>query len=350
MKLFRRVIRHVGSSPGSVIPSVEPREEPIRIQVLDWTETSFEEKSVTLEECLKYTDPSTLTWINISGIHEPKVIETIGEHFGLHVLVQEDIVHADQRPKIEDHEDHLFLILKMYRFENHHLDEEQISMILGEGFLITFQEKEGDVFEAVRQRAKRGKGRLRKLGSDYLAFALMDTIIDHYFLVIEKLGSQIEDLSEELLENPSSSHAREIFQYTTQISRIRRSIWPTRDITVTIQKLESRLIHKKTLLFFRDANDHLMKAADLAETFLDVGSGLINLHMSSLSNHMNQIMKVLTIMASIFIPLTFIAGIYGMNFDYMPELHWRMGYAAVLLVMLLVFIVMLIYFKKKKWL
>jgi magnesium transporter len=228
--------------------------------------------------------------------------------------------------------------------------DEQVSLILGPGWVLTFQEEEGDVFDPVRERARRGKGRMRRLGPDYLAYSLMDSIVDHYFVVLEKLGENVESLSEQLLLQPSSTDAQQLFAIRMKMSVIRRSIWSLRDSVSNLQRLETRLIQKNTRIFIRDVYDHILQSVDMAEHFSDLAAGLLDLHLSVLSNRMNEVMKVLTIMASIFIPLTFLAGIYGMNFEYMPELEWTWGYGGVLTLMAVIAATMLVYFKKKNWL
>jgi magnesium transporter len=249
-------------------------------------------------------------------------------------------------------EQYLFVILKMlfYDKETREIKPEQVSLILGSNFVITFQEREGDVFNPVRDRIRRGKGRIRKMNADYLAYALIDTIVDHYFVVLEKLGELVEELEEELVANPTTETLQAIHTVKIELIFLRRSVWPLREAVSSLERGESILIHESTNLYLRDVYDHTIQVIDTIETFRDMVSGMLDVYLSSVSNKMNEVMKVLTIIATIFIPLTFIAGIYGMNFKYIPELEWHWGYAAALIFMGLIALVMVMYFKNKKWL
>jgi len=270
----------------------------------------------------------------------------------LHPLILEDIVNTEQRPKMEDFEQYIFVVLKMLQY-NEKEDEiiaEQVSLILGSNFVISFQETEGDIFDPIRDRIRNSKGRIRKMGADYLAYALLDAVVDNYFTILEKIGEKIETVEEELVANPIPETLQIIHTMKREMIFLRKSVWPLREVVGGLQRAESALIQESTGIYLRDVYDHTIQVIDTIETFRDMISGMLDIYMSSVSNKMNEVMKVLTIFAAIFIPLTFIAGIYGMNFQYMPELEWQLGYFAVLLIMLLVAVSLLVYFRKKKWL
>lgn len=352
-RFVRRGARKAGLSPGTLVHVGEVKEERVEISLMDYDEFSFREKKVaSVEECLSFKETPTVTWINIDGLHEVEVVEALGEHFDLHPLMMEDILHTAQRPKMEDYERTLFLVLRMLRYDEkkQQIDEEQVSLVLGRNWVISFQEKTGDVFDPVRERIRNERSRLRKLGADYLAYALIDAIVDHYFGLLEKLGDQVETLGEELVENPTPKTLGEIHTLKRELLFMRKSVWPLREVISRLQRGESPLFNGQTLLYLRDVYDHTIQVIDTVETLRDMIAGMLDIYLSSLSNRMNEVMKVLTIIATIFIPLTFIAGIYGMNFQFMPELYWSWGYYGTLGVMGAVAIGMLIYFKRKKWL
>lgn len=349
----KKEARQVGLPPGTLIPREEKKAEEVKVRVIDYDEENFEEKEIeTIEECFPFKDTSTVTWINLDGIHDIGVIEKIGRHFGIHPLTLEDIIDTGQRPKMEDFDNYLFVVLKMlYHDEKEEeVQAEHISIILGSGFVISFQEREGDVFDPVRERIRRAKGRIRKMGADYLTYALIDTIVDNYFLLPEKLSLRTEFLHEEALSNPTPKTLEAIQTIRRQMMSLRKSIWPLREVISRLERGESDLIEEPTRLYLRDVYDHTIQAIDTIETSRDSLSGMLEVYLSSISNRMNQVMKVLTIVATIFIPLTFIAGIYGMNFRNIPELEWRWGYPLVLLAMVGVVVSMLVYFKRKRWL
>jgi len=306
----------------------------------------------TVDECFIYKDKPTVSWINIDGLHQVDLIENIGECFDLHPLILEDILNTTQRPKLQDLEDYLCLILKMITYDEtiNQLHIEQVTLILGSNFVISFQETEGDVFDLVRDRLRKGKGKIRKMGADYLAYALLDAVVDNYFIVLEKIGEEIESLEDELLEKPDPETVHGIHNLKRELIFLRKSVWPLREAIVGLEKGESSLIQDKTAIYLRDVYDHTIQVIDTIETYRDMVSGMLDVYLSSLSNKMNEVMKMLTIIATIFIPLTFLAGIYGMNFKYMPELEWPMAYPVLWLIMISVALFMLSYFRKKKWL
>ena len=345
--------KKAGLPPGTLIHIGEKKAEKVRIRILDYDESQFEEKEAkTVEDCFPFKDTPTITWINIDGIHEVEIIEKIGKHFGFHPLLLEDILNTEQRPKMEDHEEYIFIVVKMlyYDEEEHEIEAEQVSIILGSNFVISFQEKEDDVFNFVRDRIRNGKGRIRKAGADFLAYALVDAIVDHYFVIMEKIGEEIEVMEEELVTNPSPETLQAIHNLKREMISLRKSVWPVREVISGLERAESPLIHESTCIYLRDVYDHTIQVMDSIETSRDMVSGMLDIYLSSVSNKMNEVMKVLTIIATIFIPLTFIAGIYGMNFQYMPELQSKWGYPLVWLVMIAVLSSMIVYFKRKRWL
>jgi len=352
-RFLKKVSEKAGLPPGSLVHIGERKTEKIRIQVIDYDETHLEERDfATIEECLAYQRRPTVTWINIVGIHEVGVMEKIGGHFGLHPLAQEDILNTDQRPKLDDYEDYLCVFLKnlSYNGEKRELKTEQVSLVLGSSYVISFLESPGGVFEAVRDRLRKGKGRIRKTGPDYLCYALMDAMVDHYFLVLEKMGEEIEALEEEVLTKPDAGTAHEVHHAKRELIFLRKSVWPLREVINTLVRGEFGLFQDRTMIYLKDLYDHTVQIIDTVETFRDMVSGMLDVYLSGVSNRLNEVMKVLTIIATIFIPLTFLAGVYGMNFKYMPELEWELGYPLLWLIMILIGVGMLLYFRKRKWL
>jgi magnesium transporter len=329
------------------------RTEKVKTTIMDYDEHEFQEtEAVTIEACVPFKEAPTVSWFNVSGVHEIAIVEDIGKMFKLHPLLLEDIVHTDQRPKLEDFGDYLFFVLKMitYDKEDNNLMVEQISLILGSNFVISFQENEGDVFDPVRERIRNAKGRIRKMGSDYLAYTLIDAIVDNYFIILEQIGEKIEELQEEVLSQPSPDTLQTIQETKREMIFLRKSVWPLREAISALQRGESSLIKENVGLYLRDVYDHTIQVIDSIETFRDMISGTLDVYLSSISNKMNEVMKVLTIIATIFIPLTFIAGIYGMNFKYMPELEWHWAYPVIWVIIIVLGVLMLFGFRRKKWL
>lgn len=351
-KLIKKRAKKSGLPPGTLIHIGEKRTEKVKIRIMDYSDMGLKEmEAETIETCFPFKDKPTNTWINIEGIHDVSVLERLGECYGFHSLILEDILNTDQRPKMEDHGKYIYIVLKMLNSDkNNSVVIEQISLLLGKNFVISLQEGlEGDVFNPVRERIRSGKGRIRKMGSDYLAYALLDSIVDNYFIVLEKLGEKIEVLEEELITNPKRETLHAIHNLKREMIFLRKSVWPLREVISGLERGESSLISESTRIYLRDLYDHTIQVIDTVETFRDMLSGMLDIYLSSISNKMNEVMKVLTIIATIFIPLTFIAGIYGMNFRYMPELEWQWGYPLSLLIMGGVAVIMLVFFRKKKW-
>ncbi len=336
----------------SLVYTGERRDEKITISVIDYDEQTFVETEVpSIEECLSYKDKPTVTWINIDGVHNVSVLEKFGECFSLHRLVMEDIMNTDQRPKVEDYGGHLYFVLKMISSGTEgQIVTEQVSIILGPNFVLTFQEGiQGDVFNVIRERIRNSKGRIRKMGADYLAYALLDVIVDNYFPILEKLGEIIESLEDELIKDPTQKTVQKIYQCKRELIFLHNAVWPLREVVNTFAKLESPLVRESTIPFIRDVYDHVIHVIDSMDIYRETISGMLEMYLSSVSNRLNQVMKVLTVIATIFMPLTFIVGLYGMNFRHMPELEWRYGYPVVLGLMVVIAAVMLLVFKRRKW-
>ena len=349
----KRRSQKAGLPPGSLVHIGKKRVEKTRITIMDYDEEQFQEKEAkTIEECFPFKDTPTVTWVNIDGVHDVDIVEKIGRHFGVHPLVLEDIVNTGQRPKMEDFEDYIFLVVKMLTYDQNdgEINAEQVSILLGPHFVISFQERQGDVFDPIRDRIRNSKGRIRKAGADYLAYALLDSIVDGYFIVLENMGERIETLEDAVIENPTSETLQVINGLKREMIMLRRSVWPLREVIGALDRGGSPLIHESTVTYLRDVYDHTIQVADTIDSYRDMITGTRDTYLSSLSNRMNEVMKVLTIFASIFIPLTFIAGVYGMNFAFMPELDWRWGYPTILIIMALAGISMLLYFRRKNWL
>jgi len=346
-----KLSKRAGQPPGSLHVNGEKGDVPVRISVIDYDATHFQEKQVDqITECFPFRDTETVTWINVDGLGNTNVIEELGKCFTIHPLILEDILNTEQRPKMEDLETYIYLNLKMLSYIDSEKDVrvEHVSMIIGSNFLISFQEDIGDIFDPVRERIRKD-GRIRKFGPDYLAYALIDGIVDNYFVVMERLEERVEDLEEELVINPTQESLHKINQLKKDMIFLRKSVWPLREVINNLERSESRLIKESTSIYLRDVYDHTIQVIDTLETFRDMVSGMIDIYLSGLSYKMNEIMKVLTLIATIFIPLTFVVGLYGMNFRNMPEIDWEYGYYSVLVVMVIMVVGMLTYFRKKKW-
>ena len=294
-----------------------------------------------------------MTWIDIEGLQDIGLLDNLGSVYGLHPLILEDILNTDQRPKSDDMESYIYVVLKMLDFDPDSLEivSEQVSIVFGRNYVISLQEgREGDLFEPLRERIRNNKGRIRKMGPDYLAYSLLDTIIDHYFIILEKFAERIEVLEDDLVNDPRPETLQQIHHLKREMIFLRKSAWPLREVVNVLEKSESELIHPATKIFLRDIYDHAIHIIDSIETYRDMLSGMLDIYLSSVSNRMNQVMKVLTIIATIFMPLTFLAGVYGMNFKHMPEIGWRWSYPLFWLIMLGVAGVMVYFFKKKNWL
>ena len=346
--------KNYGLPPGSLIHIGEKKVEKTRITVIDYNEEEFNELEVKrVEECFFFKDKASVTWINISGIHDENIIGALGRHFSLHPLLLEDVMDSNQRPKVEDYEDYLFIILKMLYLDKeveNQVATEQVSLVLGRNYVISFQESDDDVFDIIRNRIRQKKGRVRSMGADYLAYVLMDAIVDNYFVVMERFKEVLEDIHESLIVSPRSEMLHLIHDMKREMIFLRKSVWPLRDVVRNLQQTDFKWLEDRTTIFLRDLYDHTIQVMDSIESSRDLLSGILDIYLSSVSYKMNEVMKVLTIIATIFIPLTFIAGVYGMNFHYMPELDWKWGYPLIWVVMIATFLAMVYYFKRKEWL
>lgn len=353
-KRFSRMTRTVGMSPGSMIHVGQQKMAQTKVSIIEYHANDFyEERQVTdLNELARARKSEPVTWINVAGLHDTDQIAEIGRVFGTHPLLLEDILNTEQRPKIDQYDTYLYLILKMIHWEEpaQQIETEQISIVLGQGFVLTFQEQEKDIFDPLRQRIRSGQGRIRQLGADYLAYTMLDAVVDHYYVILENLGEQIEAIEEELVTDPDPETLQKIQEVKREMLFLRRSIWPLREVVGGLQRGDFPQFQEGTLIYLRDVYEHTIQVIDTVETYRDVVSGLLDIYLSSISNKMNEVMKVLTIISTIFIPLTFITGLYGMNFQYIPELQFRWGYYVVWCVMLLLSGAMLLYFRRKKWL
>jgi magnesium transporter len=345
--------RKAGLPPGTLMHIGEQKGEEVRITLIDYDEQNLKEKVLgKVEESFPFKNTPTVTWLNIDGLHKIEIIEKIGNHFGLHPLIMEDILNTGQRPKLEDYGTCFFIVVRMLSYDNDHnsIQSEQVCLVLGDNFVISFQEEPGDVFEQIRDRIRNNKGKIRKMRADYLAYSLIDAIVDNYFIILEALGEQIETLEDEVMADPSEKTVREIHRLKRELISLNKSVWPLREVVNGIEKSRSALISDTTDPYLRDVYDHTIQIIDTVASYRDMVTGIQDIYLSSISNRMNSVMKVLTVIATIFIPLTFVAGVYGMNFEYMPELKLRYGYPVILAVMATVAGAMLVYFKRKKWL
>ncbi|MDP2847864.1 MAG: magnesium/cobalt transporter CorA [Humidesulfovibrio sp.] len=351
---LHRRIRKKGMAPGTVTYVGRKQSTAVALDVIHADEQGMRQTRLhSAEDCAPFVDAPTLTWINMDGLHDSDCVTRIGELFHLHPLVLEDIVHTGQRPKLDDLGDALFLVLKMLRYdeENRTIEDEQVCFVLKENVLLTFQEKgNGDVFGEVRKRLLAGAGKLAKSGPDYLMYGLIDALVDNYFVVLERMGEDIEEVEEALLDSPTPGELETIHGLRREALFLRRFIWPLREVLAKLEKGGSPLIQSSTIVYLRDLYDHTIQVMDTVETFRDMLSGMLELYLSNVSLKLNETMKVLTMISTIFIPLSFLASLYGMNFKHMPELETQYGYFVVLGVMACTVTGMVLFFRRKGWL
>ncbi|KPK95913.1 magnesium transporter [bacterium SM23_31] len=353
LKLIKKHSKKIGLPPGSMVFVGEKKAETTKKSLIDYDQEHCDVRELqSIEEAFPFKDTPTVTWLNICGLHDTSTLEKISRHFDIHQLVMEDIVNTDHRPKIEVFDNYVFSIIKMIAYDNEkdELKIDQLSLILGENFVITFQEYEDDIFDPLRKRIKNSIGRIRTRGPDYLFYALLDITTDYYFSILETLNIKIEYVDDNVVENPDPSLVGSIQKIKREILFLRKSIWPLREMVNTLIREEHHLIKESNLPYFTDLHDHTIQVVETLDIFRDMVIGILDLYNSSISNRMNEVMKVLTIIATIFIPLTLIVGIYGMNFEYMPELKMRWAYPVLWSIMICIFIGMLFYFRRKKWL
>lgn len=351
-KRKKKSSKKVGLAPGTVAYVGDSRDFKVSTNVIHYSETKDHEvKNASIKD-IKFEDPAEgVRWINVDGIHEVSIIEQIGQIFGLHNLVLEDIVHTDQRPKLDEFESYMYVASQMVTYDesNHQIVTEQLSIILINNTLISFQELPGDLFEGIRERIRSSTGRLRRLGADYLLYAMLDTIVDHYFVVLEKIGDDLDEIEVNLLNASANQDINDLHAMKRELILLRKSIWPMREVIGSLSKSQTFQKNSSTEIYLRDAYDHCIRAIDTLELYREMSSSLLDMHLSSLSNRMNTVMKTLTIISTIFIPLTFIAGVYGMNFRNMPEFDFKYSYAIVWILMILITLIMVRYFRKKGW-
>ena len=351
-RFLRRGGKKAGVSPGTMVYIGEKTPEPVKITVIDYGPDQFQEKVIDrVEECFHFKDKPTVTWINVDGLQSLEIIQKIGACYGFHHLILEDIVNTFQRPKLEDFGSYIFIVFKMltYSQKEQKIEAEQVSLVMGKNFVISFQETVGDLFDQVRERIRGGKGRIRKMGADYLVYSLIDAVVDGYFSILENSGETVELLEEKAVISATPDTLRQIYGFKKELLFLRKSVWPMREVISSLIRRDSPLISEPVIVYLRDVYDHSIQVIDTVETYRDLLSGLLEIYVSSISNRLNEVMKVLTVIATIFMPLTFLAGVYGMNFKFMPELQWKYGYALIWLVMLAVAGVMLAFFKRRKW-
>jgi magnesium transporter len=354
LRLIRGNLRKAGQPPGTLVYAGEKAAGPVKITLIDYDANTFKEQTLaTIEEAFACKTTQTTTWINIDGLGDISIVEKIGKQFDLHPLVLEDIVVPGQRPKVEDYDSYLYIVLRMLQYDHakNEVTSEQVSMILRNNCLITFQENVGDVFDNIRDRIRTNKGRTRKMGSDYLAYALIDAVVDHYFAVLDNYGGKLESLEDELFGSPSEMTLHRIHEFKRDLTMLRKGVWPMRELAGSLQRTDSDLITDAIRIYFRDVYDHSIQIIDTIESLRDVVASLLEIYLSSINNRLNSIMKVLTVIATIFMPLSFLTGVYGMNFEHFPELQssWAYPYGFWGLIVLVAGS-MVIYFKRSKWL
>jgi len=352
-RFLKKKTESLGRAPGELIFVGEKKVDQPTLKMIEYNSDLLHERELkTLEECTACNDHDTVSWININGLHDLDLIEKVGTSFDIHSLTLEDILNTGQRPKMEDYDSYLYFAMKMMNYDEKRgiVVSEHLSIVVGDCFLITFQERPGDVFDPVRERIRKQKGRVRFAGNDYLAYALMDTIIDNYIYIIERIGEQIEDIEELILDNPDKSALSKINTYKRELNYLRKSIRPAREFILQLSRHESELIHDDTRPYLKDLLDLATQAVEIIDTYRDMLTDHLEIYNTLVNNRLNEIMKVLTIFSAVFIPLTFIAGIYGTNFEYLPELKFRYAYFIFWGVLIVVAFIMLRFFKKRKWL
>jgi len=351
MKLVQKRSRKTGLPPGTLVHIGERKSEKVTVTVFRYSGADCEELQQEQVDGLSQPVDETVIWINVGGVHQVEMVEALGKQFSLHPLMLEDVANTDQRPKLDDYENYLFLVIKMLSLtKRNEIAVEQVSLVLGRNYVISFQENGTDVFQPVRERLRGGKGRLRQSGADYLLYALVDAIVDQYFAVLESLGEKIEALQQTVVDDPRPETLNDIHALKRQLLFLRRAVWPLRDVMNNLSRSTCPFLQEPTKVFFRDVYDHVVQIVDTIETLREMVSASLDIYLSSVSYRLNAVMRVLTVITTIFMPLSFIASIYGMNFEHMPELQSRWGYPLVLSVMTAVGVGMLLLFKKKRWL
>jgi magnesium transporter len=351
-KILRKRSHKTGMAPGTLLHIGEHTLSKIRLSYLEYNDQAYlEEADVSIDTCLKRIETPLMTWIQVYGVSDPSVISALGSHFHLHSLILEDVLNTTQRAKLDTYEDQVFIVSRFLKYNelDHELKDEQVSIVFGPNYLISFLEKDEDTFKPVKDRIRQGNNRLRKEGPDYLAYALLDLVVDQYFVVLEKVDIDLDKLEEELTHTPKPDTVKKMRKAKREMIFLRKSIWPMRDVISRLQKIEPPLVSTSLQVYLRDVYDHLVQTIDIIEGFRDVVSGMMDVYLSNINIKTNEIMKVLTIVSTIFVPLTFISSLYGMNFEYMPELHYKFGYPLILLLLISIAGCMLYYFHRKRW-
>ncbi len=352
-RFLRKPHQKIGAAPGSLLFVGDQKVDKVAVDAISFNaDDLIEEKTVEVASLIEFPREGMVSWINLTGLHEPLLIKEAGDIFGMHLLVPEDILNTNQRPKFEDYGENLFMVVKMLHFDKDQekIEAEQVSMVVLRNILLTFQEENGDVFDPVRDRLIRPTTKIRHRGSDYLAFALLDAIVDQYISIIEIFGERIESLEDELLKFPKSEHLERIHQYKSEINFLRKTIRPVRILVSQFSKSESALIETNTIPFLKDLEDHIIQCTEAIEVYREMLNDQLMIYDSGMNKRLNDILRVLTIFSVIFIPLTFIAGIYGTNFEYFPELHYKYAYPVFWGTLILIATGMIYFFKRRRWL
>jgi len=352
-RLLNKSKKEIGISPDQLLFRGEKKVNEILLRIIDFDPNNLKEETIkSISDSVKYQGKDTVTWLNIDGLHSTEIMETIASEFNFDRLILADVMNTQARSTLKEYDNCIFVSVKMLQqdLDSKIINAENLSLIITESFLISFQETKGDVFEPVRERIRKQKRRIRNGGTDYLLFALLDIVIDNYIYIISLLGEKIELLEESLLLDPRSEIIEEINTYKRELNFLRKNIKPTKEMILSLSKLDSNLIHENTELHFKELQDNINQASDSSDSYRDILSDQLNIYHTTISSKLNDIMKFLTVFSVIFIPLTFIAGIYGTNFDNVPELHYKYSYFIMWGVIITVAIGMLFYFRKKKWL
>jgi magnesium transporter len=351
-KFMRPTRSTLGKPPGSLVHVGEVYEQQTTLSRIEYNAERVAESSPDPASALVHGLPDSVLWLDVDGVHDASAIEAIGASAGIHPLILEDVMHTGERPKLEESPASLFVSLRMLRIveATGQVEDEQVSLVLDRSWVISFQERQGDVFDPVRERIRSGRGRIRMAGADYLFCALLDAVVDHYYVVLEDIGDRVEDVYERVTKNPSRIELDAIRLLKRELLFMRKAVWPLREVLSHLEHGETSLLASDTLPYFRDVYDHVIQILDTVETYREMLTSLMDVYLSSIANRTNEVMKVLTMITTLFIPLSFLAGLYGMNFRFMPELEWRYGYYALLAAMATVSVGMLLYFRKKRWL
>jgi len=352
-RLIKNKPKKIGLDPGSLVYVGDKEKNPITVTLFDYKADHLVEKKISnLDDLLNFKTSETTSWINIDGVHDVNILETIGKHFEIHPLTLEDILNTNQRPKVDEYSNYLYIVLRMFFLDENDksLKNEQVSLILTKNYLITFLEDAGDVFDPVRERLRKSGTKMRDNGTDYLAYALIDAIVDSYFHILEKIGEEVEGLEDSVVLNPDRNDIQTIHLLRREMILLRRAIWPLREVISSLQRNEVEFIEDKTRIYLRDVYDHTIQVIDTIESYRDMIVGMLDTYLSSTSNKLNEVMKVLTVISTLFIPLTFLAGVYGMNFHHFPEIEkewmYPWGFWGITII---VVILMAVFFKRKKW-